>query len=86
MSTNDHPVRSPSSERPRSFFARNSTSNDVEAEEALREKEEKGRPIKWSMGVLNDPETHEVPGKTQILYPTLNSFANQSRIRSSSHR
>lgn len=29
--------------------------NDVEAGG-------RGRPTKWSMGVLNDPRTHEVPG------------------------
>lgn len=51
----------PSSERPRSFFARNSASNanDEASEES---EEDKGRPTKWSMGVLNDPTTHEVPG------------------------
>jgi hypothetical protein len=54
---------SPSSERARSFFARNSTSNAANAVEAEEvEFEEKGRPTKWSMGVLNDPNTHEVPG------------------------
>jgi hypothetical protein len=42
----------------RSFFARNtidvhSTENDTIGEE---------RPTKWSLGVLNDKITHEVPG------------------------
>ncbi len=50
---------SPGSERPRSFFGRNSASGqDIEDSE-----EEKGKPTRWSMGVLNDPHTHEVPGK-----------------------
>lgn len=56
---------SPSSERPRSFFARNSVSNGNNAgdeEEVEESEEEKGRPTKWSMGVLNDRNTNEVPG------------------------
>ncbi len=56
---------SPSSERPRSFFARNSVSNEHNAgdeEEVDGSEEEKGRPTKWSMGVLNDRSTNEVPG------------------------
>lgn len=28
----------------------------------------KGRPTKWSMGVLNDPRTHEVPGMPPSSY------------------
>ena len=53
---------SPSSERPRSFFARNSAANDVD--ERLEDSYiDKGKPTKWSMGVLNDPDTHEVPGR-----------------------
>ncbi|CAK7235755.1 hypothetical protein SCUCBS95973_009374 [Sporothrix curviconia] len=27
----------------------------------------RGRPTKWSMGVLNDPRTHEVPGSVLLL-------------------
>ena len=27
------------------------------------EEDEKERPSKWSLGILNDPETDEVPGK-----------------------
>lgn len=55
------PPGTPTSERPRSFFGRNSAShNDTGLEEP--EKMDKGRPTKWSMGVLNDPHTHEVPG------------------------
>ncbi|KAL1896112.1 hypothetical protein Sste5346_004852 [Sporothrix stenoceras] len=34
--------------------------NDVEAGG-------RGRPTKWSMGVLNDPRTHEVPGSVLLL-------------------
>jgi hypothetical protein len=56
----------PTSERPRSFFARNSISNgqNAEEEEDVEEsEEEKGqKPTKWSMGVLNDRSTNEVPG------------------------
>ena len=68
---NQHPIRptsliSPTSERQRSFFGRNSTSNGSngqEVEEPAEDfDEDKGKPIKWSMGVLNDPDTHEVPG------------------------
>lgn len=56
---------SPSSERLRSFFARNSVSNGHNAgeeEEVEESGEEKDRPTKWSMGVLNDRKTNEVPG------------------------
>ena len=66
----------PTSERTRSFFARNSASNGNGGEHlAMDEDEEKeSRPTKWSMGVLNDPDTHEVPGmpshnpKAQCFY------------------
>lgn len=61
---------SPSSERPRSFFARNSVSNGHNAgdeEEVEESEEEKGRPTKWSMGVLNDRTTNEVPGSVLLL-------------------
>lgn len=61
----DKQTTTPTSERPRSFFARNSASDAENAggREAMEEfEEDKGRPTKWSMGVLNDPETHEVPG------------------------
>lgn len=34
---------------------------DVEASDQLENRPP--RPAKWSMGVLNDPLTHEVPGK-----------------------
>jgi hypothetical protein len=56
---------SPSSERPRSFFARNSVSNSHNAgeeEDPEESEEEKSRPTRWSMGVLNDRDTNEVPG------------------------
>lgn len=70
----DRPLSSPKSERPRSFFARNSASN-VHDHADDESEEDKGVPTKWSMGVLNDRRTHEVPGmhcivlccKTRIL-------------------
>jgi hypothetical protein len=55
----------------RSFFTRNSVSNgngsiDHGTDDVTTEKNEEdgtGRPTtKWSLGVLNVPETHEVPG------------------------
>jgi len=58
------PIGTPTSERARSFFGRNSAS-DVEPE-VEEEEEDKGRPTKWSMGVLNDHATHEVPGKPEM--------------------
>lgn len=51
---------------PRSFFARDSTANSpaIEKEdEDLEDSNATGRPSKWSMGILNVPDTHEVPGK-----------------------
>ncbi|KAI9050506.1 hypothetical protein LZ554_005668 [Drepanopeziza brunnea f. sp. 'monogermtubi'] len=55
----------PTSHRSRSFFGRNSLSDGhAEVEEF---QEDKGRPTKWSMGVLNDPHTHEVPGSILLL-------------------
>jgi hypothetical protein len=67
---NTSPI-TPSSERPRSFFARNSISNGYNAEEeedVEESEEEKGQPpTKWSMGVLNDRSTHEVPGTFAAL-------------------
>jgi hypothetical protein len=51
---------SPASERTRSFFGRNTASiEDAPVDEF---DDDKGRPTRWSMGVLNDPKTHEVPG------------------------
>jgi hypothetical protein len=70
---------SPTSERPRSFFARNSASNMSNGNEDLVDnfEEEKGKPTRWSMGVLNDPNTHEVPGTNNFKhwqFVTANSF------------
>lgn len=64
--------RSPTKERShRSFFGRNSASNGASNEAAVEEgeggEEDKGRPTKWSMGVLNDRTTHEVPGSVLLL-------------------
>lgn len=51
---------------PRSFFARDSAANSPanEKEEGdLEGSDAKLRPSKWSMGILNVPDTHEVPGE-----------------------
>ncbi|PQE24297.1 major facilitator superfamily transporter protein [Rutstroemia sp. NJR-2017a BVV2] len=56
------------SEKTRSFFARNSASNgtaNTRDDEDTRD--EGARPSKWSMGVLNDKLTHEVPGSVLLL-------------------
>jgi hypothetical protein len=45
--------------RLRSFFGQSSVGHDGADEEV---KDEEERPAKWSMGVLNDRITHEVPG------------------------
>ncbi len=70
MATDGRPeteeVRTSNSERRRSFFAQNSTSNEVEQIKVEPSEEGKGRPTKWSMGVLNDPDTYEVPGKSNV--------------------
>lgn len=44
----------------RSFFGRNSGSAEMPAEAVEEDREV---PTKWSMGVLNDKQTHEVPGE-----------------------
>jgi hypothetical protein len=60
--------QTPTSER-RTFFARNSASDGGETTvNAEQGEEDQGRPTKWSMGVLNDPLTHEVPGTCRIFY------------------
>lgn len=48
----------------RSFFGRNSAGNDTIGDEGGGDER---RPTKWSMGVLNDRVTHEVPGKYLLL-------------------
>ena len=53
----------PNLERVRSFFARNPASNGG----MVSSEEEEGKPTKWSMGVLNDPHTYEVPGTIPIM-------------------
>lgn len=66
----ERPQLTPTSERARSFFARNSTSNaNADAQDVEESEGEKGRPTKWSMGVLNDPYTHEVPGMSSHMVP-----------------
>jgi hypothetical protein len=84
MPSNEEPntiPTSPSSERPRSFFARNSVSNGHNAgdeEEVEESEEEKGRPTKWSMGVLNDRNTNEVPGMSITL-------GNKNKLKGTNH-
>ncbi|TVY80388.1 putative MFS-type transporter [Lachnellula suecica] len=66
----EKPPSTPNSDRPRSFFARNSAS-DVNAVEpaamADYQEEKEERPTRWGMGVLNDPITHEVPGSILLM-------------------
>lgn len=46
-------------------------------------KEERGDvPTKWSMGVLNDKLTHEVPGELSLDAPVARMYTESSRIRS----
>jgi hypothetical protein len=62
--TTQEPVPgTPASERQRSFFGRNAASTDGEPIRAEAPEGDLGRPTKWSMGILNDPDTHEVPGR-----------------------
>lgn len=65
----ERPISTPNSEQPRSFFARNSASHARDHQD--EDSEEEGAPTKWSMGVLNDRHTHEVPG--MYPYTTLSS-------------
>jgi len=58
----------PSGGRWRSFFGRDSAANDTTTDEP--EKEE-GRPTKWSMGILNDRKTNEVPGMHSLRWPSI---------------
>ena len=44
------------------FFS--SSRNDEKSRRVEDDDEDLARPEKWSMGVLNDPYTHEVPGMT----------------------
>ncbi len=48
----------------RSFFGSGSTNRDSTSSAEDLENE-KVKPEKWSMGVLNDRETDEVPGKLE---------------------
>jgi hypothetical protein len=58
----------PNSDRPRSFFARNSASdgNGLPSPSVEDFEEKESRPPRWSMGVLNDRFTHEVPGMLSL--------------------
>src|SRR3978361_511897 len=76
--------QTPTSER-RTFFARNSASDGGEADvNAGQSEKNHGRPTKWSMGVLNDPLTHEVPGICPFLLSIV--CTHKSRLRASPHR
>ena len=44
-----------------------------------RENDTKAKPAKWSLGVLNDHETEEVPGKSQTLRHQVLHVAAQIR-------
>ncbi|KAJ8058678.1 hypothetical protein OCU04_012852 [Sclerotinia nivalis] len=68
--TDIFPKEAPS--EPRSFFVRDSAvsspANENEKEDGdLEDSNVKGRPSKWSMGILNVPNTHEVPGSILLL-------------------
>ncbi len=52
-------TQDPPRSRWRSFFGRDSAEDETKAKEFQGDE---GRPTKWSMGVLNDRSTHEVPG------------------------
>jgi hypothetical protein len=68
-----HEAQSPAaSERTRSFFGRNTASNDDAPIEDSED--DKGRPTRWSMGVLNDPKTHEVPGRSRNKWQSLKTM------------
>ncbi|TVY33666.1 putative MFS-type transporter [Lachnellula subtilissima] len=62
-------ISTPTSDPNPSSFARNPASNgngdEHSAEDESEEKE--SRPTRWSMGVLNDHDTHEVPGSVLLL-------------------
>ncbi|KAM3084165.1 hypothetical protein ACMFMG_001734 [Clarireedia jacksonii] len=57
-----------STEKSRSFFARNFASRKTRTtRDDGDSQDEGGHPTKWSMGVLNDKLTHEVPGSVLLL-------------------
>jgi hypothetical protein len=60
-------IPKPSAGKLRSFFGRDSVGKDTLANDLDKEE---SRPTKWSMGVLNDRQTHEVPGMHIILLVT----------------
>ncbi|KAG0650067.1 putative MFS-type transporter [Hyphodiscus hymeniophilus] len=57
----------PPLELQRSFVVRNSASNEIDEIVNDSDEDRGKRPTKWSMGVLNDSETHEVPGSVLLL-------------------
>ena len=44
------------------LFAKKSSLGSESTGVGNTDEEDLARPTKWSMGVLNDPQTHEVPG------------------------
>lgn len=61
VSVQKEQARTPASPgRHRSFFARNTISSAQQ--DAVEIGSNKGKPTRWGMGILNDPNTHEVPG------------------------
>jgi hypothetical protein len=56
----------------RSFFGRDSTAQTDAPLDKIQA--DKGIPTRWSMGVLNDRNTHEVPGRSSVFFAR--SFIN----------
>lgn len=54
------------SQRARSFFGRNSVPDAIEPFANGEDAEDKSRPTRWGMGILNDPVTIEVPGNIPL--------------------
>jgi len=54
----------------KSFFSKVNffKSQEKDSSDNVDEEEDLARPERWSMGVLNDPHTHEVPGKEEIPF------------------
>lgn len=73
MTTTDMEPRKGFLNATRSFFDRNSASHnaneaDIEEAKEIETDGEMGRPTtKWSLGIMNVPTTHEVPGKDDPL-------------------
>ena len=50
------------SNREQTDFQEISLSHNGEPAISESTEEDLGKPTRWSMGILNDPDTHEVPG------------------------